>query len=151
MTKRILMVFLAVIIAMGCGMLGACSKKNSPSATVEKFAQGLNEDNILKMTECIDPEILNSIGSFQEGGEVSLVDSALRIIKLIPFISYIEEETDFLPEYDVSILSEEINGENATVKIKAIDKRDSYEYVLDVFLKLANEKWYIEYALPTVE
>ncbi len=149
MVKRIFMIMLAIIIAMVCGVLGACSKKDSPKATVEKFAQGLNEDNILKMTECIAPEILETIGNFTEGGETSLIESALRIAKLIPFISYIEGE-DFLPEYEVSILSEEIQNEEATVKIKAIDKRESYEYILDVYLKLIDGKWYIKYAQPSV-
>lgn len=150
MTKRIFTAALVIIIALSCCMLGACSEKNSPKNTVEKFAEALNEDNILKMTECIDPEVLETIGNFTEGGEISLVDSALRIAKLIPFISYIEEE-DFLPEYDISILSEKINNEEATVKIKAIDKTDSYECVLDVYLKLTDDKWYIKYAMPSVE
>ena len=54
MKKRIFTAILAVVIMLGCGMLGACSKKNSPKGTVENFAEALNDKNIMKMMECID-------------------------------------------------------------------------------------------------
>ena len=109
------------------------------------FVDALNHDNIEKMIEYIDPYekelISNTIGNDSN----SVYSSVQKLIKLMPFISYVSDK-DFLPEYDIDVISEKIENKTAVEKINATNTDNGQEYTLNVYMIQIENQWYIQYA-----
>ena len=135
----------ALVLSICTGCIYPQKSKNTPEMTIMSFVDALNHDNIEKMIEYIDPYekelISNTIGNDSN----SVYSSVQKLIKLMPFISYVSDK-DFLPEYDIDVISEKIENKTAVEKINATNTDNGQEYTLNVYMIQIENQWYIQYA-----
>lgn len=119
---------------------------NKPENTIHKFTTALNNDNINGMLEYIEPTEAQLIQSGISKLERITNTSLDKLIDILPFVTYISD-TDLFPEYDIEIVSSNIQEDNtAIVRIVATSKDSNISTTLDVYMINIEDTWYIQYA-----
>ena len=119
---------------------------NKPENTIRKFVVALNNDNINGMLEYIEPTeaqlIQNGISKLERITNTSLD----KLIDILPFVTYISD-TNLFPEYDIEIVSSDIQDDNtAIVRMVATSKDNDTSTTLYVYMINIEDTWYIQYA-----
>lgn len=103
----ILVIFTAVFFLSGCG-----AKAPSPSETTDSFLQALKTQDEEKMKEVYSGESLDLLEATEDSGEDTEGEDDL-------FNSTIEDQLmPKLLDFDYEIISEQIDGDKATVDVK---------------------------------